>query len=172
MMVVTNSGVPPDAVLLGNIDTLAENLEKLDDDVRVARSVILSKLLLQMNGGLLGVVVRHLTKEVMGHVSVLDMVESNIENPSVATIDGAKLSLYPSEGTIVIDGHIIGRVLELGDENQPHVDDEVGEAIEESDGRGGELVAEEGKKGNCQANANVGEDNVGALSLSEEGRPG
>lgn len=96
----------------------------------------------------------------------------HIEDPSIVTIDGAKLSLDPGEGAIVVDGNVIGSVLELGDEDEPHVDDHVGAEVQEGDSGGAKLVGEEGKEGNRQANTNVGENDIRALLLGEEGRPG
>lgn len=96
----------------------------------------------------------------------------HVEDPSVVTIDGAKLALDPGESAVVVDGHIISRVLQLGDEYEPHVDDEVGSAVKEGDGRSTELVGEEGEERNCQAKANIRENNVRTLFLGEERRPG
>lgn len=95
-----------------------------------------------------------------------------VEEPSEVTVDSAELSLDPGEGALVVNGYVVGGVLELGDEHEPHVDDEVRAAIKESYGRGAILVTEEREGDNGQSDANIRKDDVRALLLSEERRPG
>ena len=93
-MIITSSGVPPDAVLLGDVDTLGENLESLGDDIRAAITVVLTKLLLQVLGSFLGMVVRHLAEEMMGDVGVLDVMESTVSGQGDKTVSyGTKRSI-------------------------------------------------------------------------------
>ena len=77
-VVIVDRGVPPHAILLGHVDALTENLERLRDNIGVPVAVVLAELLLQMHRSLLGVVVGHLAKQVVSDVGVLDVVEGAV----------------------------------------------------------------------------------------------
>lgn len=94
-----------------------------------------------------------------------------VKDPSKVAIDGAKLSLHPGEGCLVVHRNIISSVLQLGDEHQPHVDDHVGTQIQQGHCGRSILVTEQRKRSNSQDDTNITQDNIRTLFFSKEGRP-
>lgn len=74
-MLIPDGGIPPNAVLLGDVDAFAKHLKSLGDDVAFTAAVVLAKLLLQVLSSFLSVVVGHLGEEMMRNVGILNVVE-------------------------------------------------------------------------------------------------
>jgi len=106
-------------------------------------------------GGLLSMIEGHIREQMMGHVSICDMMEEVVQG-------GAKGSIYCAEGTsqpgpffVIKVWHIDICVLEVGDQDQVIVDNKIGYKVEREPGSKAKSVDDPNKDTKIENKAEV-----------------
>lgn len=141
------------------------------EDGSVVLVVVLAQNGFDSLGGLLGVVEGHLREEMVDNVSVTDVVVQNVVDTVVA-IDGTQCSAHKSEclWSVVRDGRV--RVLQVGDEDEPAVDNHVGNEVVLEDGGKPKDVDRVQQGGEGREETEVGDNDVPVLAIGEHGGAG
>eukprot|EP00042_Codosiga_hollandica_P048048 m.531132 g.531132 ORF g.531132 m.531132 type:complete len:320 (+) comp57576_c0_seq3:110-1069(+) len=149
--------------------------ERLDDTAEARGNGVLDVELsqegLQGASGLLSMVVGNLGEQMVGHVGVADVVEDVVQEAVVA-VDSAERALEPGPLVTAVMRNGRVRVLQVGDQHKPHVDNQIRHAVrlcDPQEAHGGPEVDERSRHGD---ESSIADDNSPVLVCREEGRRG
>lgn len=127
--------VKDDIAVILNETALAPDSPKGKADRGVVGMIVLAQDLLDVLSSFLSVIVWHGWEEVMGNVRVGDVMMEIVKNAKRAVYSQSSAALEVPDSLAVVGKSRIG-VLEIGDEDQPEVDKQIGDQVELDNGDG------------------------------------
>lgn len=150
-------------------DTITVGLVEGDKHVLFGSLVVGTEEVLECLCGLPGVVVRDLGRGVVGDVSLANTVKDpSTDKAHESSVNGSKgtSGKSPLLGTVVRKRGV--GVLKVGDEDEPVVDVEVWDTVDDEHLGEAPLDGPVGETGNDGTDSNVGHDDLGSFAVSED----
>lgn len=150
-------------------DTITVGLVEGDKHVLFGSLVVGTEEVLECLCGLPGVVVRDLGRGVVGDVSLANTVKDpSTDKAHESSVNGSKgtSGKSPLFSTVVRKSGV--GVLEVGDEDEPVVDVEVWDTVDDEHLGEAPLDGPVGETGNDGTDSNVGHDDLGSFAVSED----